>query len=67
MSTEAGTTCCLALIRCKQQMEDALLSLQAVENTETIRQQILSVHAQLEEMHEQVRVRVAKQHLAQPA
>lgn len=55
MPYEPGTTECRVLIDSKAQIEAILLSLARLENTAAIRQQLVAVHNQLEELHEQRR------------
>jgi hypothetical protein len=55
MPYEPGTTACRVLIDSKAQIEAILLSLGRLENTSAIRQQLVEVHNQLEELHEQRR------------
>ena len=52
---EPGTSECRVLINSKDQIETMLLTLSKLENTEVIREQLRSVHAQLEALHDQVR------------
>jgi len=52
---EPGTSECRVLINSKDQIETMLLTLSKMENTEAIREQLRSVHAQLEALHDQVR------------
>lgn len=52
---EPGTSECRVLINSKDQIETMLLTLSKLENTEAIREQLRSVHAQLEALHDQVR------------
>lgn len=52
---EPGTSECRVLINSKDQIETMLLTLGKLENTEAIREQLRSVHAQLEALHDQVR------------
>jgi hypothetical protein len=55
MPYEPGTTECRVLIDSKAQIEAILLSLARLDNTASIRQQLVAVHNQLEELHEQRR------------
>ena len=52
---EPGTSECRVLINSKEQIETMLLTLSKLENTEAIREQLRSVHTQLEALHDQVR------------
>ena len=52
---EPGTSECRVLINSKEQIEAMLLTLSKLENTEAIREQLRTVHAQLEALHDQVR------------
>ena len=51
MSYEPGSTECRVLIDCKVQIESMLLALGRIDNSEHIRDQLLSVHNQLEGLH----------------
>ena len=66
MTTEAGTQGCLALIACKHHLEEALAALQGidVENGADLQSQLLSLHAQVERMHDQLRRQAATRHTA---
>ena len=63
MTTEAGTQGCLGLMRCKEHLEEALLAVQDVANTEHIQSQLLGIHSQVEGMHELLR-RKARERIA---
>jgi hypothetical protein len=52
MPYEPGSTQCRVLIDCKAQIEAMLLSLERIENSRHIRDQLVSVHNQLEGLHE---------------
>ena len=52
MPYEPGSTECRVLIECKAQIETMLLSMAKIENTHHIRDQLVSVHNQLEDLHE---------------
>lgn len=52
MPYEPGSTECRVLIECKAQIETMLLSLAKIENSSSIRDQLVSVHNQLESLHE---------------
>jgi hypothetical protein len=52
MAYEPGTSECRVLIDSKTQIETLLLNLAKLENTETIRQQLVAVHNELEALHE---------------
>jgi hypothetical protein len=56
MPYEPGTTECRVLIDSKAQIETILLHLARLENTEAIRRQLVAVHNQLEDLHEQRRL-----------
>jgi hypothetical protein len=56
MAYEPGTSECRVLIDSKAQIESMLLSLARLDDTETIRQQLLAVHQQLETLHDQRRL-----------
>ena len=55
MAYEPGTSACRVLIDSKAQLELMLLNLAKLENTESIRQQLVSVYNQLEALHDQRR------------
>jgi hypothetical protein len=52
MPYEPGSPECRVLINCKAQIETMLLTLSRIENSEHIRDQLVSVHNQLEGLHE---------------
>ena len=52
MPYEPGSPECRVLISCKSQIEAMLLALSRIENSEHIRDQLVSVHNQLEGLHE---------------
>lgn len=52
MPYEPGSTECRVLIECKAQIETMLLSLAKIDNSRHIRDQLVSVHNQLEGLHE---------------
>ena len=56
MAYEPGTSECRVLIDSKAQLELMLLNLAKLENTEAIRQQLVAVYNQLEELHDQRRL-----------
>ena len=60
MTTEAGTQGCLALIACKHHLEEALAALQGFESGSDLQNQLLTLHAQVERMHDQLRRQAAK-------
>jgi len=51
MPYEPGSPQCRVLIDCKSQIESMLLSLERIENSDHIRDQLRSVHHQLEGLH----------------
>ena len=51
MPYEPGSPQCRVLIDCKSQIESMLLSLGRIENSQHIRDQLVSVHNQLEGLH----------------
>lgn len=55
MTYEPGTSECRVLIDSKTQIEAILLNLVRLEHTEAIRAQLVAVHNQLEELHDQRR------------
>jgi hypothetical protein len=55
MPYEPGSTECRVLIDCKGQLESMLLSLSRIDSTAAIRDQLMAVHQQLEELHNQYR------------
>ena len=61
MTVEAGTTDCRLLIDAKRSLEDVLMALTQLPDTDQLRQQVSLVHAQLEVMHEHRR-KVATSH-----
>ena len=52
MPYEPGSTECRVLIDCKAQIEAMLLTLERIDNSKYIRDQLVSVHNQLEGLHE---------------
>ncbi|MCY4055652.1 MAG: hypothetical protein OXF25_00075 [Cyanobacteria bacterium MAG CAR3_bin_5] len=60
MTTEAGTQGCLALIACKHHLEEAMAALQGLEGGGDLQDQLLTLHAQVEHMHDQLRRQAAK-------
>ncbi len=52
MPYEPGSPECRVLISCKSQIEAMLLALSRIENSDHIRDQLVSVHNQLEGLHE---------------
>ena len=59
MTTEAGTQGCLALIACKHHLEEAMAALQGIDNGSHLQDQLLTLHAQVEHMHDQLRRQAA--------
>ena len=59
MTTEAGTQGCLALIACKHHLEEAMAALQGIDNSSDLQDQLLTLHAQVERMHDQLRRQAA--------
>lgn len=55
MSYEPGSLECRVLIDCKGQVEAMLLTLSRIDNSEPIREQLVSVHNQLESLHNSYR------------
>jgi len=55
MPYEPGTSECRVLIDSKGQIEAILRSLARLENTEAIRQQLVTVYNELEQLHDQRR------------
>ena len=51
MPYEPGSPECRVLISCKTQIESMLLSLDRLDNSQHIRDQLVSVHNQLEGLH----------------
>lgn len=68
MSYEPGSTDCRILIACKAQIESMLLELNRIDDAEHIRRQLVSIHNQLEGLHELRRSRkqLDEVHLAPP-
>lgn len=64
MTTEAGTQGCLALIACKHHLEEALAALQGFDSGSDLQDQLLSLHAQVERMHDQLRRQAASRDIA---
>ena len=60
MRTEPGTSDCHVFIECKEQIEQMLLRLYKVDNTETICDQLKSIHQQIEGMHELKKIKRKK-------
>lgn len=52
MPYEPGSPECRVLIGCKSQIETMLLSLEKIENSRHIRDQLVAVYNQLEGLHE---------------
>ena len=52
MTTEAGTRQCYLLIKTQNKIEEAIQLIVKLNNTEHINQQLISVHNQLDGMHE---------------
>ena len=52
MAYEPGTSECRVLIDSKSQIEAILRNLARLENTEAIRQQLVTVHNELEQLHD---------------
>lgn len=52
MPYEPGSPECRVLISCKEQIEAMLLSLERIDNSGHIRDQLVAVHNQLEGLHE---------------
>ena len=55
MPYEPGSPECRVLIDCKAQIETMLLALERIENGNPIREQLVAVYNQLEELHERHR------------
>jgi hypothetical protein len=51
MPYEPGSPQCRVLIDCKSQIESMLLALERIEESAGVRDQLRSVHRQLEELH----------------
>ena len=51
MPYEPGSPQCRVLIDCKSQIESMLLALERIEESAAVRDQLRSVHRQLEELH----------------
>jgi hypothetical protein len=51
MPYEPGSPQCRVLIDCKNQIESMLLTLERIDNSQHIRDQLVSVHNQLEGLH----------------
>lgn len=57
MPYEPGSSQCRVLIDCKVQVETMLMALSRIEASEPIRDQLLHVHQQLEQLHDRHRSR----------
>ncbi|MBM5799262.1 MAG: hypothetical protein FJ077_00150 [Cyanobacteria bacterium K_DeepCast_35m_m2_023] len=55
MPYEPGSSECRVLIDCKGQVESMLLALSRIENSASVREQLLSVYNQLETLHSHYR------------
>ena len=55
MPYEPGSPECRVLIDCKGQVEAMLLALSRIDNSESIREQLVAVHNQLESLHNSYR------------
>ena len=55
MSYEPGSPECRVLIDCKGQVEAMLLALSRIDNSAAIREQLVAVHNQLEDLHNSYR------------
>ena len=51
MPYEPGSPACRVMIDCKSQVESMLVALAKIDNAEHIREQLVSVHNQLEGLH----------------
>ncbi len=51
MPYEPGSPACRVLIDCKSQVESMMVALAKIDNAEHIREQLVSVHNQLEGLH----------------
>ncbi|MEB3333012.1 MAG: hypothetical protein VKI83_11040 [Synechococcaceae cyanobacterium] len=51
MPYEPGSPECRVLIDCKSQIESMLLALSRIDDSESLRDQLRSVHQQLEDLH----------------
>ena len=52
MASETGTQECYALLKAKENIEEAIQVIVKLKHAEHIKQQLLAVHNQLEGMHE---------------
>jgi len=66
MPYEPGSPECRVLISCKTQIESMLLSLHRLDNSQHIRDQLVSVHNQLEGLHALQRKVVFEKHPVSP-
>ena len=55
MPYEPGSSQCRVLIDCKAQVETMLMALSRIQESEPIREQLLQVHQQLEQLHDRHR------------
>lgn len=60
MTTEAGTQGCLALIACKHHLEEAMAALQGFDSGGDLQDKLLTLHARVERMHDQLRRQAAR-------
>jgi len=66
MPYEPGSPECRVLISCKSQIESMLLALDRLDNSQHIRDQLVSVHNQLEGLHALHRKVVLEKHPVSP-
>ena len=57
MSSEAGSTQCRGLIEAKESLIKAMNSLEAIDQTEHIKQTLLDIYNELEKLHESRRIK----------
>ena len=67
MPYEPGSLECRVLIDCKAQIETMLLSLEKIDNSRSIRDQLVAVYNQLEDLHDQQRRQPLSAELSAPA
>ena len=62
MTYEPGSSQCRVLIDCKVQVESMLMALSRIEASEPIREQLVRVHLQLEQLHDRHRTQSLSTH-----
>ncbi len=62
MSSEAGSTQCRGLIEAKESIINAVNSLGAIENSESIKKSLFDIYNELEQLHESRRIKESRNH-----